>query len=131
MIKCAIQTISVIINSSIHFLAFFYALLSSTYPLLSTPLDVPLVSDQGKLLKKGVKHMVNLIAKSLTCVNLLKKKYIVLKTIGHFCHRSLYKQVICQQFSAFKLSALIWPSVNEDHRPLSTRQSAFIFIATL
>lgn len=60
------------INSSIQFLAFFYALLSSTYPLLSTPLDVPLVSDQGKLLKKGVKHIVNLIAKSLTCVNLLK-----------------------------------------------------------
>lgn len=72
--KCANQTVSVKMNSSIYSLFLFDALLSSTYPLLSTPLDVPLVSDQGKLLKKGVKHMVNLIAKSLTCVNLLKTK---------------------------------------------------------
>lgn len=131
MIKCAIQTISVIINSSIHFLAFFYALLSSTYPLLSTPLDVPLVSDQGKLLKKGSNTWSILLLSHWHVLICSKQKYIVLKTIGHFCQRSLYKQVICQQFSAFKLSALIWPSVNEDHRPLSTRHSAFIFIATL
>lgn len=58
-----------------------------------------------------------------------EQKHNVLKTIGHFGHRSLHNQAICQQFNAFKLSALIWPSVNKDHRPLSTRQSAFIVIA--
>lgn len=98
------------------------------YLSFSTPIDVPLVFDQGKLLKKGSNTWSILWLSHWHVLICTKQKYIVLKTIGHFCHRSLHKQVICQQFSAFKLLALIWLSVNEDHQPLSTRQSAFIFV---